>query len=94
MNLRMDQSLVKDEPVVINVDGKAIVAFTGDTVAVALHTVGISTLRYGPRTGEPRGSFCLMGSCQECMVMIDHKRRLACETIVRAGMSICTRGLL
>ena len=90
MNLRMEQGLVKEDPVVIDVDGNAIIACPGDSVAVALHAIGISTLRYGPRSGEPRGMFCLMGSCQECLVMIDNKRRLACETTVRAGMSIRT----
>jgi predicted molibdopterin-dependent oxidoreductase YjgC len=90
----MDQSLIKEDAVAIDVDGNTIIARPGDSVAVALHVVGVSTLRHSPRSGAPRGIFCLMGSCQECLVMIDNKRRLACETIVRAGMSIRTGGQL
>ena len=93
MNLRIEQGLVSEDSVVIDVDGNAIIACAGDSVAVALHATGISTLRYGPRSGEPRGMFCMMGSCQECLVMIDNKRRLACETIVRPGMLIRTGNL-
>lgn len=94
MNLRMDQGLVENEAVVIDVDGKEIIARPGDSVAVALLTAGILTLRHSPRSGTPRGIFCLMGSCQECLVIIDAKRRLACETIVQDRMSVRTDVIL
>ncbi|GIT24189.1 MAG: hypothetical protein CM1200mP41_02330 [Gammaproteobacteria bacterium] len=41
----------------------------GDSVAVALLTVGISTLRHTPRLGL-RAAFLFMGPCQECLVVL------------------------
>jgi succinate dehydrogenase/fumarate reductase-like Fe-S protein len=32
-----------------------------------------------------------MGICQECRVMIDGRRRLACQTLCRDGMHVDTR---
>jgi predicted molibdopterin-dependent oxidoreductase YjgC len=40
-------------------------------------------------TGEPRGPYCLMGVCHECLVEIDGKpNQQACLTTVRDGMRI------
>jgi predicted molibdopterin-dependent oxidoreductase YjgC len=93
MNLRMHRGLVDEGEVVIDVDGHTLSARRGDSVAVALLTVGISTLRHSPRLGAPRGIFCFMGSCQECLVVINGKRRLACEVLIEAGMSVRTTEL-
>jgi hypothetical protein len=32
--------------------------------------------------------FCLMGSCQECVVWADARRVLACQEPVRAGLDV------
>jgi len=93
MNLRMHRGLVDEDEVVIEVDGHTVSGRRGDSVAVALLTAGISTLRHSPRLGAPRGIFCLMGSCQECLVIVDGHRRLACETVIEAGMSVRTTEL-
>ena len=93
MNLRMHRGLVDEDEVVIEVDGHTVSGRRGDSVAVALLTVGISTLRHSPRLGAPRGIFCFMGSCQECLVVINGKRRLACEVLIEAGMSVRTTNL-
>jgi sarcosine oxidase subunit alpha len=50
-------------------------------------------LRDSPRTGEPRGAFCFMGACQECLVHVDGMPRQACMTPVRHGMVIERRGM-
>ena len=42
----------------------------------------------GPRTGSPRGAFCMMGVCQECLVRIDGVLRQACLTPVEDGMRV------
>jgi predicted molibdopterin-dependent oxidoreductase YjgC len=34
--------------------------------------------------------FCLMGSCQECLVRVDGRRALACQEPVRDGMVVVT----
>ena len=69
-------------------DGKAIRAYAGESVACALFAAGVRTLRRSPRNASVRGMFCLMGSCQECVVMADGRRVAACQEPVRAGLDV------
>ncbi|HET9793258.1 MAG TPA: (2Fe-2S)-binding protein [Thermoanaerobaculia bacterium] len=74
------------------VDGRAISAEEGTTVAAALVNAGITAFRTSV-TGAPRGPLCGMGICHECRVTIDgiaHRR--SCMIDVAAGMRIDTRG--
>ncbi len=41
-------------------------------------------------TGKPRAPFCGMGVCQECRVLVDGRRRLACQTVCAEGMRVET----
>ncbi|OTP77977.1 2Fe-2S iron-sulfur cluster-binding protein [Caballeronia sordidicola] len=68
--------------------GQPVSAHAGASVAAALFAAGIRTLRNSPRNGAPRGMFCAMGSCQECLVMIGTTRSLACKTTVDEGMCV------
>ena len=69
-------------------DGRIVQANAGESVACALFAAGIRTLRRSPRTASARGMFCLMGSCQECLVSIDGRRVLACQEPARAGLDV------
>ena len=71
-------------------DGLTIPARIGESVAAALFASGTKSLRASPREHSPRGMFCLMGSCQECLVMVDARRVLACRTAVADGMRVET----
>ncbi|WP_165311664.1 2Fe-2S iron-sulfur cluster-binding protein [Vibrio ziniensis] len=72
-----------------NVDGKAFVLDEPMSVAAALATVGDGSSRDSV-SGQRRAPVCGMGICQECRVMIDGVRRLACQTPCSDGMSIST----
>ena len=69
-------------------DGRAVFAYDGESVACALFAAGVRTLRNSPRTGTARGMFCLMGSCQECVVWADGRRVPACQEPARAGLDV------
>jgi predicted molibdopterin-dependent oxidoreductase YjgC len=71
-------------------DGRPIDAYRGESVATALRAAGILTLRRSPRGHEPRGSFCWMGLCQECIVVADGVRRPACRLEVEHGMVVAS----
>lgn len=75
----------------IQVDGKAVDAYEGETVAAALIAAGISTFRLSHDHKQPRGIYCGMGICYECLVTINgaHAQR-ACVTQVEDGMQIET----
>lgn len=75
----------------LRVDGEDIAACEGESVASALLSAGITTLRLSHKQATPRGLYCGMGVCYECLVTIDgvHAQR-ACITPVEDGMVIET----
>ncbi len=79
-------------PVALSIDGRAIVARQGDSVAAALLANGVAQFRTMPVSDKPRGPFCLMGACFDCLVIIDGAaNRQACMTPAREGMKIQTQ---
>jgi D-hydroxyproline dehydrogenase subunit gamma len=85
--------LIADRDVVgIVVDGVVVAARVGDTVAAAMLAAGWSCNRTTPVTGAPRGPFCLMGVCFECLVTIDGRAsQQACLVTVAPGMRVDTQ---
>jgi len=76
----------------ITVDGKALAARAGDTVAAALLAAGIAHCRTTPVSETPRAPYCLMGVCFDCLVTIDGVgSRQACLEPVREGMKVETQ---
>ena len=66
--------------------------YEGETVAAALLASGHQVLRRTARRGEPRGVFCGMGVCFDCLVQIDGRsNRQACLTTVKDGMQVETQ---
>ena len=68
--------------------GSEIRCRAGETVAVALVCAGILDVRRSPRARMPRGAFCMMGVCQECLVRVDGELRQACLTPAENGMRV------
>ena len=78
-------------PVTVHVDGVAIDAFAGETIAVALLASGTRMLRRTRRQGAPRGLFCGMGACFDCVLTVNGRRGVrACTTPVHDGMIVQT----
>lgn len=88
MEMRINSSVDRPPAVQIMVDGRPVSAIPGESLAAALHAAGIRRLRYSPRDGAPRGMFCLMGACQECVIGVDGREVPACQEPVRAGMAV------
>lgn len=76
-------------PVVVTINGKAVQCREGDSVAAALLAAGLSECRDTAVKDVPRGPFCLMGICYDCLVMIDDQpNQQGCMIPVRSGMKI------
>ncbi len=87
---RIDEGIERGEPVSFRFDGAQITAYPGETVAAALIAAGIPATRLS-RRGMPRGYFCGMGVCWECLVTVNDKpNRRACMTVVEDGMVVRT----
>lgn len=70
-------------------EGQHVEAREGDSVAAALAAAGIRHLRDSVISGQPRGVFCMMGTCFDCLVEIDGQpNRQACMTAVTDGLSV------
>lgn len=83
-----------DRPVVgVIIDGVPCDGRAGDTVAAVLMASGKLAFRRSAVSGEPRGPFCMMGVCFECLVEIDGvPNRQGCLIPVSEGMRIVTGG--
>jgi predicted molibdopterin-dependent oxidoreductase YjgC len=74
----------------LSVDGTAMHAPEGQSIAAALMAAGRVTLRHSP-SGEPRGVYCGIGVCQECRVFVAGRGVVrACVTPVVGGMHVTT----
>ncbi|MEO2015051.1 MAG: (2Fe-2S)-binding protein [Fuerstiella sp.] len=79
----------RNRPVRIFFNDQEFQAYEGETVAAALLAAEQCVLRKTARRHEPRGLFCGMGVCFECLVCIDGQpNRQACLTPVADGMRV------
>lgn len=72
------------------IDGQPLKVGDGTTVAAALLLGGDGSGRTSV-SGQRRAPFCGMGVCQECRVMINGQRRLACQTLCLDDMCVESR---
>jgi D-hydroxyproline dehydrogenase subunit gamma len=54
-----------------SLDGLAVQGAEGDTVAAALLALGHAACRETAVSGAPRGPYCMMGVCFDCLVVIN-----------------------
>lgn len=79
-------------PIMITIDGAPFEAKSGDSVAAALLTAGHLATRVSTVSAAPRGAYCFMGVCFECLVRIDGvDNRQGCLVEVHEGMAVETR---
>ena len=90
--MRIELETQRGQAVTITVDGTPVKAYQGETIAGALLANGWRAWR---RTegGQPRGLFCGMGICFDCLVAVDGVANVrACITPVVDGMVVETEG--
>ena len=77
------------ENVSIIFEGDNIDVEKGQTVASALLVEANTVFRSSVVSGQPRGPYCMMGVCFECLIEIDGiPNQRACMIPVRAAMKI------
>ena len=76
----------------ITVDGVKIKALEGEPIAAALLGAGKDKLRATPRYNKPRGVFCAIGRCTDCVMIVDGVPGVrTCVTPVKEKMIIETQ---
>jgi predicted molibdopterin-dependent oxidoreductase YjgC len=79
--------MARGTAVTLWVDGRPVPAFAGESIATALWAAGLRHLRASPG-GAPRGLFCGMGVCQECVVEVEGAAVPACQARVAEGLVV------
>ena len=70
-------------------DGQKLQAIEGEPIAAALLAQGINIFRKTPKTGQPRGIFCAIGRCNDCVMTVNGVPNVrTCVEPVRAGMKV------
>lgn len=76
----------------ITFDGEPLAAVDTDTVASALIAAGHRVFTIDSHDGSPRGGFCFVGRCSDCLMVIDGQPgTMACISPVRDGMRVETQ---
>lgn len=73
-------------------DGKSMQGYEGEPVAMALKANGVIIHRYTTRNHEPRGMFCSIGRCTDCVMIVDGVPNVrTCMTALKEGMKVQTQ---
>lgn len=73
----------------ITFDGRPVAAVAGDTVGSALTRAGVRSWRTTRHRGRPRGLFCGIGICFDCLLTIDGSPdQRACLAPAADGMDV------
>lgn len=73
----------------VSFDGRPLVAVPGQNIGAALVSKGITAWRGTRRNARPRGLFCGIGVCFDCLVTVDgNANQRACLVEVQEGMKI------
>jgi predicted molibdopterin-dependent oxidoreductase YjgC len=73
-------------------DGKEIAAEPGQSVGAALIAAGYRSWRTTRHSGAPRGVFCGIGICFDCLVVVNGRpNQRACLAEVRDGDEVSSQ---
>lgn len=80
------------ESMIVRVDGEELVTESGRTIAGLLLALGRVSWRTTRGGGRPRGVFCGIGVCHDCLVVVNGAADVrACQRLVRDGDDIRTQ---
>lgn len=80
-----------EQPVTISIDSTLVTVETGTTVAGAMISQGTTAWRSTRNNERPRGLFCGIGACFDCLVTIDSvPNQRACMVRVCEGQQVDT----
>ena len=85
-------SFKKGKQVPFTFDGRTMKGFEGEPIAIALRANGILIHRYTVKRNEPRGMFCAIGRCTDCIMVVDGVPNVrTCVEPLKEGMVVQTQ---
>jgi len=82
---------ISPEPktVTVYINDKPFTAQDGEMMASVLLRENMTATHTSPQ-GQPRGPYCMMGVCYDCMITLeDGRNEQACLTPAEEGLKIC-----
>ncbi|MFF7178227.1 2Fe-2S iron-sulfur cluster-binding protein [Streptomyces sp. NPDC008121] len=77
---------------VLRFDGRELTAQAGQSIAAVLWNAGVLTWRTTREGAAPRGVFCGIGVCHDCLVTVnDRPNQRACLVPARPGDTVTTQ---
>ena len=77
---------------VFTYNGQELTGYEGEPVAAALKAAGVMVHRYTKKEHKPRGIFCAIGRCTDCVMIVDGKPNIrTCITPLKEGMEVQTQ---
>ena len=92
----MDHPILGETPkgkaVAFTYDGKPMTGLEGEPIAMALKNAGVMIHRYTKKKHSPRGIFCAIGRCTDCVMVVDGRPNIrTCITPLKEGMRVQTQ---
>lgn len=82
----------KQNKILFKYDGKDVFGYEGDTIASALHALGVRKLSHSIEHKRPRGFYCAIGNCASCNMIVDGVPNVrTCVTKLHEGMNVETQ---
>jgi predicted molibdopterin-dependent oxidoreductase YjgC len=73
-------------------DGQPLEGFEGEPIAIALRSNDVVIHRYTTRRNEPRGVFCAIGRCTDCIMVVNGRPNIrTCVEPLKSGMIVETQ---
>ncbi|MCX5193785.1 (2Fe-2S)-binding protein [Streptomyces sp. NBC_00249] len=95
MSTRTPRDLVGGTPAethTVTFDGRELPAQDGQSVAAVLWSAGILAWRTTREAAAPRGAFCGIGACYDCLVTVNGRpNQRACLVPARPGDTVTTQ---
>lgn len=80
------------QKILFKYNGKDVYGYPGDTIASALHALGIRRLSNSIKHKRPRGFYCAIGNCASCNMIVDGIPNVrTCITELKEGMIVQTQ---
>lgn len=82
----------KGEKVTFYYNGQTMEGYEGEPIAAALMAAGVKVHRHTARRHEPRGVFCAIGRCTDCVMVVNGEVNVrTCITPLEADMRVETQ---
>jgi aerobic-type carbon monoxide dehydrogenase small subunit (CoxS/CutS family) len=82
--LRLQKGISRGTAFEITVDDHPLTAYPGEMLSTVLLAAGQKTFRFSQTLGEPRGLYCGMGVCFDCLVTVNGRANVrACVTLAQ-----------